>query len=405
MVVVVQAGRVFVTLLAGTTKILWVRALGSGPVKHWVIVMVSSILHLIPSLGGGGAERQLAMLAAEQRRLGLDVSVGTRRGGQYRESLDAAGVRVHTLGDHRGASLRLLRNIHTVVRSERPDVVQTWLPQMDVLGGIVALWSSVPWIVCERACEVEYRGFSLPLWFRTQLVGYSSAVVANSEGGAAYWRGEVGDAVSISVVRNAVDVGEIRQAAGCSPISHSDRNEDTKEILVVGRLVPEKAPEIIVEAARLVPLRQLVRVLFIGDGPLHEELEAHIRRAGLVQRVSVLPFERTWWGRLGGTCGLVSMSRGEGHPNVILEAMAAGCPIVASDIPAHREVLDTDTAILVPVDDPTALAQAIVSLLADPVSAHKRAQRAATRVNNLTVQGAVASYSAVYESVICRSGS
>ena len=356
------------------------------------------ILHLIPTLAGGGAERQLSMLAAEQVRRGWVIHVGIRQGGVYEESLRNSDVVVHLLGDYEGPNPLLLARINRLIRQVKPDVVHTWLPQMDIVGGIAALWNSVPWIVCERTIGLAFQCIRLQAWFRWHLARYASAVVANSWNGAAYWRARMPADARIVTIANAVDVAAIRNAVSSSG-GHSNSHGSTKDILVVGRLAPEKALEIIVQAAFLVPVEQNIRVLIIGDGPLREEIAASIRETALGDRICLLPMQPSWWGMLQGAIALVSMSRFEGQPNVVLEAMAAGCPLIVSDIPAHREFLDEESAILISPNNPDALAEAITSLLSDPVSADLRAKRASGLVEDLTIQQAADAYESVYEEV------
>jgi glycosyltransferase involved in cell wall biosynthesis len=96
----------------------------------------------------------------------------------------------------------------------------------------------------------------------------------------------------------------------------------------------------------------------------------------------------------------VSPSRFEGNPNIVLEAMAAGCPVVVSDIPAHREILDDEAALFVNPDDGRALADRIVSVAADPQSASRRARAARARVERFTLPQIATQYMAVYRDVL-----
>src|SRR5258706_11745911 len=151
------------------------------------------ILHLIPTLSGGGAERQLSMLAAEHSRRGHDVHICVRRGGVYADALVRCGVTIHLVGEHRGnLNVFLWLKLLGVIGRVMPDVVQTWLPQMDVIGGSAALWNSIPWIVSERCNQDAYSRLSLSLSVRSRLVRYADAIVANSEGGVSFWRERVG---------------------------------------------------------------------------------------------------------------------------------------------------------------------------------------------------------------------
>ena len=361
------------------------------------------ILHIIPTLEGGGAERQLVLLAVEQFKRGWLVHVVCRRGGIYEDALRNGGVVVHLLGDYKGISPMLLVSINTLIKKIKPDVVQTWLTQMDIIGGIASLWNSVPWIASERASSLAYQHFNFQVWARNSLVRYAKAVVANSSNGVKYWRKILPISARVFQVANVVDVAAIRNATPAS-IEISNFSDNMKYFLIVGRLSPEKSIETIIQAIRLVPVKHNIHILIIGEGPLRGEIEASISQNGLNERISLLPYRADWWGLLKNACALISMSRFEGHPNVVLETMAARCPLIASDIPAYREFLDEDTAIMVTLDNPAMLAEAIISLLSDPVSAHQRAERSSIYVAGLTIRLAADAYEIIYKKVISEKG-
>lgn len=356
------------------------------------------IFHLIPSLGGGGAERQLAMLALEQSNRGCDVHVGLRRLGVHADLLLNSKVVVHQLGNHRGVSPRLFVRINSLIREFKPDLVQTWLPQMDIIGGAAALYCSVPWVASERTGRLAYQERRLYAWVRCCVVQYANAVVANSLSGADYWRELMLVDTPVFRVANAVDVAAIRNAASVNIECSNFLSE--KIILVVGRLVPGKALDIIIKAVSLIPIMPRVRVLIIGEGPLREEIEISIKNAGVEDRVYLSHYRKDWWGLLRGASALISMSRVEGQPNVVLEAMAAECPLIVSDIPEHREFLNESSAILVPPDNPSALAGAMISLMAEPELARQRAERASGYVDSMTIQMVADAYESVYEKVL-----
>lgn len=333
--------------------------------------MNRSILHVIASLEGGGAERQLALLASEQVRRGWRVELALRRGGVYETVLDP-GVTIHRLGDHAGADPRLLARLLHLVRAVRPDVVQTWLPQMDVLGGAAALAHRTPWVMTERSVAAAYpTGWATTV--RAWIGQRADAVVANSCAGASLWRRAV-------VIPNAIElaIGEPR---------------DDAKLVFAGRLVADKAPELLIDALVRVPR---VRVVMFGEGPLRARLQAEIDRHGL--DVTLAGFRSDWTLQLATATALINPSRVEGEPNVVLEAMAAGCPVIASDIPAHRELLADDRGILVAVDDPAALAAAITAVLADP-RARDRAHHARDHVRDRTIAVTADRYEQVYTRV------
>jgi glycosyltransferase involved in cell wall biosynthesis len=338
------------------------------------------------------------MLATEQANRGGDVHIGLRRQGVHYHRLRNGDVVFHQLGDISSKNPWLFFRINELIRKLRPDLVQSWLPYMDILGGVAALWNDVPWIVSERASELAYTRPGWLYWMRRRLGRRASAVVANSSTGGLYWRGTHPVDKCVSTVPNAVDVAAIRRAPLPGQIASIDESKNL--LLVVGRLTNQKAIEIVIQAASLIMERDDFRVLIIGDGPLRAEFEVMIDRFRLKNHIAMLPYQEDWWGFLRIARALVTMSRYEGHPNVVLETMVAGCPLIVSDIPEHREFLDDDSACFVKGEDPAALAKAVISVLSDPVSAIQRAGRASRRVDSLTIHAIADAYEAIYGRVM-----
>ena len=359
-----------------------------------------TILHIIPTFEGGGAERQLSMLACEQAKRGWSVHVGVRRGGVHEETVRGNGVVVHKLGDYRGLNPMLGMSINTLIREIKPDLIQTWLMQMDIMGGAVVFRNAIPWVISERVSELGFQDFGLLAWLRFRFGRHANAVVANSVAGAKYWDDILPTGTCVSTVSNAVDVEKI---CGAFPVKIEQVDTSKDLILVVGRLAHQKAIEIIIQAVALMSDRNDFQVVIMGDGPLRPELEATLEDSGAADHIVMLPYQKDWWGLLKVASVLVSMSRFEGQPNVVLETMAAGCPLIVSDIPEHREILSKDSAIFVETDNSVALAKAIDLLLGDPVSARQRAALASKFVDHLTIEIAADAYESVYEKIMGRS--
>jgi glycosyltransferase involved in cell wall biosynthesis len=288
--------------------------------------------------------------------------------------------------------------IRRVIVEVKPDILQTWLPQMDILGGLGMLASRrTRWIVTERTSGGYYRK-EIPAIARLRLwlARYSSAVVANSSGGERYWREAGNDTLKLSTIYNALDLDRIREA-----VRHgAPQSLASPLILVVGRFDREKSFDIILQAVADIPADQSVNVMMIGEGAERSRLEQMVEAASLSDRVKLPGHQRDWWRWLGVADGLISMGRYEGNPNVALEAMAGGCPVIASDTPAHREVADESSAIFVPVDDVGALSSAIVQLITDKGAARQRAKRALERVGSMTLTAMADAYEAVYREVM-----
>jgi glycosyltransferase involved in cell wall biosynthesis len=348
------------------------------------------VLHLIPSLGGGGAERQLGILAAGLRGLDCEVHVGFVTGGANLGRLEAAGAHLHRIPARGNLDPLLLPRIVRLILKVRPDVVQTWLTQMDVAGGLAALLTRTPWIVSERTHKVYYpRDAKHRL--RRQLGRFANAVVANSPGGAEYWDGTRVEKV---VVPNALPLAEIASA----PRDGSDFGA-AEVLLFVGRFDPAKNLENLVDAlARVVRERDAVALL-CGEGPLEIDLRARIAKAGASDRIRLLGFTDRVWSLMKRADALIAASWFEGHPNVVLEAAACGCPLVLSDIPAHRQCFGEDAALFANPADSAGLAAAIRQTLEDRATAAARAGRARSVASGLSVESAAASYLRIYEQV------
>lgn len=351
------------------------------------------ILHLIPTLAGGGAERQLAMLAKEQARCGWDVHIGIRRGGVHLGALRNEKIEIHQLGDFRFIDPRLFMRTHSLMKEIKPDVVKTWLPQMDVVGGAAALLNGVKWIGTERSSMLGINDTRFMTWLRRWLFRYADAVVANSTAGESYWRRVLPANVSIQRITNAVDVQTIENTP---PVNPGDLEDGSKFILVVGRLHYLKSVDISIRAIALLSDCDDTKLIVIGEGPMRKELEGLIDSLGIKDRVLMLPYLPEWWGGLKLARALVSMSRCEGNPNVVLEAMAACCPLIVSDIPEHREILDQQSAVFTPVDDPVELAASIKRLLSDSSSTRSRVRLAKERVSHMSINVIAEEYDSIY---------
>lgn len=354
-----------------------------------------TVLHLIPTLEGGGAERQLSMLAAEQARRGLRVHVAVRRSGVHAQAMRDAGVKLHHLGDWPSTNPRLFFAIRRVLREIKPEIVQTWLPQMDILGGVAAIEKRTAWIISERVSKAYYSEVPLLASLRLFLGRFASAIVANSVGGEGYWRGAIRYPARLTTVLNALDIDRI-QAAMPYPEDAIRR----PLLLAVGRFTSQKALEIIVRAMKSADVRNLPNILMIGEGPERSAIEAEVAEASLQGHVMVMPYQPDWWRWLKVADGLISMSRYEGNPNVALESMAGGCPVILSDIPAHREIADASSALFVPVDDVRSLSVAMTEFVSDKEKALQRARCASARVGSRTVKAMVDAYDSIYADVL-----
>jgi glycosyltransferase involved in cell wall biosynthesis len=207
------------------------------------------------------------------------------------------------------------------------------------------------------------------------------AVVFVSKGNLGTMDEVVGlDGVRTVLAPNGVDVEAIRRRVAAVPARRRSRRPI--RALALARYAPEKGLDILVRATALLPSDVLEVADCHGEGPERDRLVGLAAALGVSERVAFLPWCSDVPERLTGHDVLVLPSRSEGMPYAVLEAMAAGTPVVATDVHGTAEALDGGRCgLLVRQDDPEALAAALVDVHRDPDAAARRAAAAVDRVS------------------------
>jgi glycosyltransferase involved in cell wall biosynthesis len=192
-----------------------------------------------------------------------------------------------------------------------------------------------------------------------QAYRFASAIVANSSAAADRLRREGIASDRIRVIPNGVSLDRFASAREARPI---------RTLLTVANLRKEKAHEVLFDAvARLAPAHPELRLRVAGDGPRAAELRALAASLGIADRVALLGHREDIAALLEEADAFVLPSRSEAFPNSVVEAMAAGLPVVAGAVGGLPELVDSGrTGVLVPVDNPAAMAEALESLITDP---------------------------------------
>lgn len=353
------------------------------------------VLHLIASLGMGGAERQVSLLLPLMCSSDISMSLGYHNDGPNMVALREGEVSLHRLPQRANHDPRLLADVRNMVARVKPDIIQTWLPQMDVLGGVVAYWMGVPHVLSERSSAAMYAPGGWKNRLRVAIGKRAQAIIANSEGGLDYWRGQ-GARGHLHVVRNALTPPSTEPA----PLAQLGL-EGRRLLVAAGRLSHEKNVPVLVKAmaAALAKLPDHHGVIF-GEGPEREATLARIEETGLSGRLLLGGYASNLSGWLRAADVFISASLMEGHPNVVIEAAAAGCPMVLSDIPAHREFAVGDSAVFAPATHVALLAEAIVQSVGDREQALARAGRAQALTQPLSVHAAAQRHIEIYRSLL-----
>jgi glycosyltransferase involved in cell wall biosynthesis len=328
------------------------------------------VAHVHPIAGIGGSERHLLTLlpalaaeGVEPRFVGLDAP-GPGPDAFYSE-LDAAGVPYARLAGGRDLDPLLPTRLARAVRGLGADLVHTHLVHGDVYGTLAATLLRLP-VVSTKHNDDPFRTGPYRHLERA-LVARARAVIAITEALGRFLVARAGlPARKIEVIRYGLDAIPPAWAPN-PPVALEGR----RVLLACARLVPQKGLDTLVRALPAVRAAHADAVVLVaGEGPERPRLAELARELG-VEDALLLPGRAGDVGALyRGATAYVLPSRWEGFGLVMLEAMLAGLPVVASAVSSVPEiVVDGETGLLVPVDDPAALAAAIIRLLDDPEGA------------------------------------
>jgi glycosyltransferase involved in cell wall biosynthesis len=356
------------------------------------------ILHCIPGFGGGGAERQLTYLVPGLQKNGVDVHIAFHLEGPNLPRIQDSGATLHKLRSLGNHDPLILWQLISTVRAIKPDLIQTWLTQMDILGGVAAYVTQTPFLLMEQASGLGYTG----TWkdgLRCLIGQRAAVIVANSNAGKEYWRSRKRPDL-IRVIRNAVPMEEIRQTVP-SCINTYGIQETSEVLLFAGRYSSQKNVLTLLDAIlRVLSDRVTATAVFFGAGPLESELVARARSYAMDGRIRILPYTNELWSWMKRASLFVSPSIFEGSPNAIYEAAALKCPLVLSNIPEHRELLSDDSAFFVDPDSPLDIARGIHEGLQDPERAKRKAESANVRLSHFTIDLITSQYLALYKAVL-----
>ncbi|MGC1274777.1 MAG: glycosyltransferase [Planctomycetaceae bacterium] len=361
------------------------------------------VLLVIPTLDASGAEKQLALLAAGLPRDRFEPHVvALTRTGPCEEIIRRADVPITVLDKRFKADPIAIERLRRLVASVRPHVLHTWLFAANAYGRLAVHGPHAPKIVVSERCVDSWKS-RWQLWLDRKLVGRTDALVANSQSVAAFYRDVGVPAEVIRVIPNGVDLSDRDRVDRIAFRNDLGLPPDAKVVVSVCRLAKQKRVDVVVWATQL--LRQLTENVYhviVGDGPERRYLET-LAKHFTCDHVTRFLGHRPDAARLIGACDVLWLASDfEGQSNSLLEAMAAGVPVIATDIPANRELVqDGRTGYLVGLGDSPAFAQYADRLLADRTLAAGLGHAAREYVTeHHGVPSMVDAYATLYEELV-----
>ena len=357
------------------------------------------ILHVIPTLDRAGAEKQLVLLASGLVRRGFDVHVCVlTRDGPLRGELESSGIRPVVLGKRWKVDPFAFWQLRRTMARLRPELVQTWIFAANTYGRAAALTTGVPHLVASERCVDRWKA---PYEFALDraLAHRTHRIVVNCTSTRDFYVQHGIPRQKFEIIPNGIPVAEPSSLPREELLRELELPANTRLIGVVGRLWPQKRVKDLIWASDLVwVLHPNVCLVVIGDGPQRPMLErftrlldAQARVRFLGQRDDVLRimphFDVFWQG-----------SEYEGLPNAVMEAMAAGVPVVATDVDGNRDlVIPDETGFLVPVGDRAGRTRATDRILNDSELAQRLAECGRRRVQeHFGVETMIERYATLY---------
>lgn len=360
--------------------------------------MAFRVLHLIHGLGGGGAERQISYLAPSLANLDIDVHVAYVSEGSNFARLKNSNCHMHKIAAAGNYDPRLYVSISRLIKNLQPALIQTWLPQMDILGGLAAIRHRIPYVLSERNTGLAHQN-NLRSRVRRWVGGRAVAIVSNSRQGLEYWS-HVDEHIVKRPIPNGLPISELdrfRKKASTG----SDQMTGSSLLLFAGRFTPAKNVELVVDTfVEVAKRRDNVIGRLFGNGPLEEEMRRRVMDSGLGNRIQIDGYANDLWQWLADADVFVSLSAYEGQPNVVLEAAAIGCPLLLSDIPAHREILRKQEAQFISELTTAASVETVNNILDDPEAAFHRAAMARKAVEGYSIEICALRYRDLYAELL-----
>jgi glycosyltransferase involved in cell wall biosynthesis len=358
---------------------------------------------VITELDFGGAEQALVNLAtglSRERFSPVVYSLKSRpKNDLLVRRLEEAAIPVHFLDAHsQWQFFSAVSRLAELFRQQQPQVVQSFLFHANVVGTMAARKANVPRVVTGiRVADPNPWRQRVERWLTPQM----DKIVCVSQGVADYCAGKFSfPAEKLVVIPNGVDLSRFENVQPAD-LTALGLPPGRRAILYVGRLVQQKGldwllGEVIPMAFQDLPQYDL---LLVGDGPQRQELEALAEKQGINHRVHFAEWLPDVPQILAASDALILPSRWEGMPNVVLEAMAAGKPVVATQAEGVLELLGEAAALQsCPTGDAMGFAERIVRVANDTSLAAELGARNRRQAAEFSLKEMISSYEALYVS-------
>lgn len=347
------------------------------------------VLQFLDDSQPGGGMIQLHQFARWIDRDKFSLEFALPAEGPLPDSLKEIGETVHPIDLNSRLDIKGMKSLARLCRDRDVQIIHSHNARANVHARLARRFAAVPVQISTIHNSIFNYGVSVVRQYlyvtaERQTFRWCTHVIAVSEGikDSLVSRYRFPDG-KITVVPNGVDLDRTApQSDRAAILAQLKIPEDVKIILQVGRLTHQKGFDILLRAIAMLNDNQSdIIFLLAGDGPLRQELQEMAHSLGIEAVTRFLGHQENIGNLLGAADIVTLSSRSEGMPYTLLEAMSAGCAVVATRIPGIEEVLKSgDLAVVVPPEDPGAIAEAITGLLDNTDRISKLGEAALTHV-------------------------
>jgi glycosyltransferase involved in cell wall biosynthesis len=352
----------------------------------------------------GGAETYVRQMAPYLQQIGQTVRVITfMPGGSLVDELRNAGVTVIELGLQNKQDWKALARLGSLWRTDKPDLVHTHLYHAGIVGRIAARIMRVQTVIVHQHGAERARSHSRTLLDRATSPLVSKYIATCQAVAETMQKREGIPGKKITVIYNGIECVDPVDRVFTLPQQAHQSTPVT--IICVGRLSPEKGHITLLKAlAQLKNLQLQAKLILIGEGKLQSILIEQATQLGIIGLVQILGSRRDVIEQLVNANIFALPSEWEGISMALLEAMAAGLPVVATAVGGTPEVvIDGETGYLVPPRDPASFANALSRLIQDPGLRQRMGMSARQRVcDQFNIRHTAQQILALYET-LCHS--
>lgn len=350
------------------------------------------ILRIVSNLGVGGVQKRMVSLLPKLNKERYNIVVCSFKSGELQHCLEQSGISVRIVKRRFKFDPICIYRLCSIMKKENIDIVHTHCHKPNTTGRVAVKLAGVPVIIANEH-NVDSWKSSWQLILDKWLAAYSDKIIAVSEAVKNFYV-ENADipADKFEVIYNGVDLDFWQKDIPSQEVIAEKKAElgllqDDKVIAAIGRLHPQKDHEYLLRAAReIIPRMKNLKFLIVGDGPMRDSLESLSERLGIKENVVFTGKRDDIKDLLYISDISVLSSIREGFSNVVLESMACGKPVVATDVGGNKEIIiDGENGFIVPSRDKDALADKILALAGNEELTEKMGLAAKETVKNFSL--------------------